>query len=111
MSLYNFEIIKCIGTGGFSRVFLTRFKPNGKFYALKLMEKEGLLESGKECVVTNERDIMVDLKSKHVLSLDYAFETKHFVALALEYCPGGELFYYLRKVRRMSEDDARYCFI
>lgn len=26
-------------------------------------------------------------------------------------CPGGELFYYLRKVRRMSEEDARYCFV
>ena len=43
ISLANFEIIKCIGTGGFSRVFLARYKPNGKFYALKLMEKEGLL--------------------------------------------------------------------
>ena len=40
-------------------------------------------------MVTNERDIMVDLNSSHVLNLDYAFETKHFVALALEYCPGG----------------------
>jgi serine/threonine protein kinase len=26
-------------------------------------------------------------------------------------CPGGELFYYLRKVKRMTEDEARYCFI
>jgi hypothetical protein len=40
-------------------VFLSRHYHTGKFYALKLMEKEGLLESGKECVVTNERDIMV----------------------------------------------------
>jgi hypothetical protein len=26
-------------------------------------------------------------------------------------CPGGELFYYLRKIKRMTEDEARYCFI
>lgn len=26
-------------------------------------------------------------------------------------CPGGELFYYLRKIRRMTEDEARYCFV
>jgi serine/threonine protein kinase len=51
--LTDFEIIKCIGTGGFSRVFLTRLKATGVFYALKLMEKEGLFESGKECVVSN----------------------------------------------------------
>jgi serum/glucocorticoid-regulated kinase 2 len=45
--LKDFEIIKCIGTGGFSRVFLARLKANGVLYALKLMEKEGLFETGK----------------------------------------------------------------
>lgn len=53
VKLSDFEIVRCIGTGGFSRVFLSRYQPTGKFYALKLMEKEGLLDSGKECVVTN----------------------------------------------------------
>ena len=42
IQLKDFEIIKCIGTGGFSRVFLARMKRTGTFYALKLMEKEGL---------------------------------------------------------------------
>lgn len=26
-------------------------------------------------------------------------------------CPGGELFHYLRKVRRMGEEEARFCFV
>jgi serine/threonine protein kinase len=39
IKLSDFEIVKCIGTGGFSRVFLARLKANGTFYALKLMEK------------------------------------------------------------------------
>jgi serum/glucocorticoid-regulated kinase 2 len=26
-------------------------------------------------------------------------------------CPGVELFYYLRRVKRMTEDEARYCFV
>ena len=47
------------------------------------MEKEGLFESGKECVVTNEREIMCDLDHPQILRLEFAFETKHFVALAL----------------------------
>jgi len=73
------------------------------------MEKEELAGSGKECVVTNERDIMVGLDNPYVLRLDYAFETPNFVAFALECtpsmdldCPGGELFYYLRKIKRMT---------
>ena len=82
--LSDFDIIKCIGTGGFSRVYLARLKATGVFYALKLMEKEGLFESGKECVVNNERNIMVGLNSPFLVNLEFAFETKHFVALALE---------------------------
>ena len=39
VKLSHFEIIKCIGTGGFSRVFLAKYLHTGKFYALKLMEK------------------------------------------------------------------------
>jgi hypothetical protein len=69
IQLSDFDIIKCIGTGGFSRVFLTRLKATGVFYALKLMEKEGLFESGKECVVSNERNIMVELKSPYIVNL------------------------------------------
>lgn len=29
----------------------------------------------------------------------------------LDWCPGGELFYYLKKNKRMSEDKARFYFI
>lgn len=35
-------------------------------------------------MVINERDIMVDLDNKYILSLQHAFETKHFVVLSLE---------------------------
>jgi serum/glucocorticoid-regulated kinase 2 len=28
----------------------------------------------------------------------------------IEYCAGGELFYLLRKIKRMSEEEARFYF-
>lgn len=39
ITLKNFDIIKPIGSGGFSKVYLCRFKEDGKFYALKMIEK------------------------------------------------------------------------
>ena len=39
--------------GGFSRVFLVKLKATGQFFAMKLMDKEGLLESEREGVVLN----------------------------------------------------------
>ena len=35
-------------------------------------------------MVINERDIMVELDSPQLVNLEFAFETKHFVILALE---------------------------
>jgi serum/glucocorticoid-regulated kinase 2 len=46
-----------------------RLKASGVFYALKLMEKDGLVDSGKECVVMNERNIMVRLKNPYIVNL------------------------------------------
>lgn len=29
----------------------------------------------------------------------------------MDYCPGGELFYLLRRVKRMSEEEAKVYFV
>jgi serum/glucocorticoid-regulated kinase 2 len=43
ISLGDFKIIKTLGSGGFSNVYLVRAKFNGCFYALKLMKKDFIL--------------------------------------------------------------------
>ena len=37
------------------------------------------------------------------VKLFYTFESKYFLVFVLEYCPGGELFYQLKQVKRMNE--------
>ena len=44
-SMKLFEFIKCIGTGGFSKVYLVR--AYGILMALKVIEKEFIIKSGK----------------------------------------------------------------
>ena len=39
VDINSFEIIRCIGAGGFSKVFLGRYKANGQFYAMKMINK------------------------------------------------------------------------
>mgnify|MGYP001951032508 CR=1 FL=1 len=40
-----------------------------------------------------------------------SFETQHYLFFGMEFCNGGELFNLLRKVRRMSENDAKFYFL
>ena len=45
IGLKDFRLIRCLGTGGFSLVYLARDKWKGDFYALKLIGKAFILES------------------------------------------------------------------
>ena len=40
--------------------------------------------------------------------MDYAFQSNSKLFFALEYCPGGELFFYLSQIGRFKEDAARF---
>ncbi|CAD8064317.1 unnamed protein product [Paramecium primaurelia] len=111
VTLKDFTLVKCIGVGGFSRVYLVRKRDNGKFYALKLIDKSFIMENQKEVIVQNERDIMVNMDNQYITPLHFAFETKYYIAFVLDYCSGGELFFHLRKLKRLSEQDAKYYFV
>ena len=40
--------------------------------------------------------------------MDYAFQSDSKLFFVLEYCPGGELFFYLNQIDRFKEDVARF---
>ncbi|CAD8198047.1 unnamed protein product [Paramecium pentaurelia] len=110
VSLKDFIFVKCIGVGGFSRVYMVKKKSNGRFYAMKLIDKEFILQHKKQGIVQNERDIMTVLDHPFIIKLEYAFESKNFIIFVLEFCSGGELFWQLRQVKRMTEYQARFYF-
>ncbi|CAD8101305.1 unnamed protein product [Paramecium primaurelia] len=110
ITLKDFVFVKCIGVGGFSRVYMVKKKSNGRFYAMKLIDKEFILQNKKQGIVQNERDIMTVLDHPFIIKLEYAFESKNFIVFVLEFCSGGELFWQLRQVKRMTEDQARFYF-
>lgn len=45
VQLKDFDIIKCLGSGGFSTVYLVRGNFNGKYYAMKVIDKSFIIES------------------------------------------------------------------
>ncbi|CAD8058949.1 unnamed protein product [Paramecium primaurelia] len=110
VSLKDFEFIRCIGVGGFSKVYLVREKKTGQFYAMKLIEKKPIMQQNKQNIIQNERDIMFNLNHPFIVKMQYAFESRKYLVFVLEYCSGGELFYLLRKVKRMSEEEAFFYF-
>ncbi|CAD8110706.1 unnamed protein product [Paramecium sonneborni] len=111
MSIEDYDILKCIGVGGFSRVYLVRKRDNGLFYAMKLIDKNFILKSNKEIIICNEKYVMEQLNSPYLAKLFYSFETKFYLVFVMEYCAGGELFYHLRKWKRLQEPLAKQYFV
>ncbi|EAR98561.2 Serine/Threonine kinase domain protein (macronuclear) [Tetrahymena thermophila SB210] len=111
VGLESFHLIRCIGLGGFSRVYLVQKKDTGKMFALKLIDKKFIIENKKEVIVQNERNIMASIAHPFLLKLEYSFESKSYLGFCMEYCAGGELFYHLRRIKRMSEEMARFYFV
>lgn len=116
----HFEPIEVIGRGGFSSVILgigqtVRKRDTGKLYADKKLSKAYLLTQSKVSQVYNEREVLAMVNSPFVIKLHWAYQTVrsnqdislHFVT---EFCPGGELFYLLQRVGRLSESQALFYF-
>jgi len=60
--------------------------------------------------ILTERDVLTAASSSWLVRLLYAFQDPKYVYLAMEYVPGGELFYYIRLYGNLSTEITRfYC--
>lgn len=54
----DFEHIKVIGRGGFSRVLLVRKKDTGRLYAMKILKKNKIIREKKVKPIISEREVL-----------------------------------------------------
>ena len=115
MSLGHFDPVKVIGKGGFSRVVEVRKRDTGAIYAVKIMNKAFLLREDKASQILSEREILAKSTHPFIIKLHWAFQTvtstqQTDLFLVLDFCPGGELFFHLRNLGRLTEEQARFYF-
>ena len=70
---HDFEQIKVIGRGAFSRVILVRKKDTGRLYAMKIMRKDKLAREQKVKPIINERKIMEKINHPFIIKLYWSF--------------------------------------
>ncbi|OMJ80473.1 hypothetical protein SteCoe_19276 [Stentor coeruleus] len=110
VSLSHFTPLKVIGKGGFSHVTAVRKKDSGQLFAIKTMSKSFVLGEGKTEQIMTEKEILIRVKHPFIVSIYWAFQSASKLHLALELCPGGELFYHLHNLGRFTEDQAKFYF-
>lgn len=109
LTVDNFELIKVLGKGSFGKVMLTRKKddPSGTLYAMKTLRKAALVKRNQLAHTATERKILQQIHCPFLVHLVYAFQTPEKLYMVLDYMGGGELFFWLKKDRRFSENRCR----
>ena len=114
LSIQDFNLLKVLGKGSFGKVMLVRRcdeKCNegerDTLYALKTLRKSTLITRNQLAHTATERQILQDLHSPFLVHLVYAFQTIDKLYMVLDYMGGGELFFWLRKEKRFSENRCR----
>lgn len=66
-------------------------------YALKALKKKTLIVKKQLKYAISEANVLKKANHPFIINLYYAFQTPHFLYLALDYCPGKDLSHHLAR--------------
>ncbi|KAJ7276428.1 AGC/NDR protein kinase [Mycena haematopus] len=89
-------------------VRLVQKTDSGKVYAMKLLNKEAMLQKDQLAHVRAERDVLAESVSDWIVQLYYSFQDPIYLYLVMEFLPGGDLMTMLIKYDTFSEDVTRF---
>ena len=99
-----------LGQGTFGKVKLGIYLPNNEKVAIKILEKNRIVEKDDEIRVKREFDMLAQFNHPNVILVAEIFESEDSFYSVMEFCEGGELFNYIVKKNRLSEDESAYFF-
>ena len=105
----NYILKENIGEGNFGKVKLAIYKPTGEEFAIKIMNKKKIKKKMKN-IIFKENEIITKFNHINVIYVFQIIEDPEYYYIVMEYCKLGELFDYIIKRRRLSENEASNFF-
>uniref|UniRef100_A0A3Q3VSR6 Serine/threonine-protein kinase Sgk1 n=1 Tax=Mola mola TaxID=94237 RepID=A0A3Q3VSR6_MOLML len=105
----DFDFLKVIGKGSFGKVFLAKPRHDGKYYAIKVLQKKIILNRKEQKHIMAERNVLLkNVKHPFLVGLHYSFQTTDKLYFVLDFVNGGELFFHLQRERTFPEPRAKF---
>uniref|UniRef100_A0A3B3X865 Serum/glucocorticoid regulated kinase family member 3 n=1 Tax=Poecilia mexicana TaxID=48701 RepID=A0A3B3X865_9TELE len=105
----DFDFLKVIGKGSFGKVFLAKRRHDGKYYAVKVLQKKVILNRKEQKHIMAERNVLLkNVKHPFLVGLHYSFQTTDKLYFVLDFVNGGELFFHLQRERTFPESRAKF---
>ncbi|XP_053728848.1 G protein-coupled receptor kinase 5 isoform X2 [Synchiropus splendidus] len=106
----SFRQYRLLGKGGFGEVWACQVRATGMMYACKKLEKTHVKKRKGETMALNEKELLESLDSRFVVSLAYAYETKHDLCMVLTMMSGGDLRFHIYSIGTPGLDKDRVRF-
>ncbi|XP_014273790.3 serine/threonine-protein kinase SIK3 [Halyomorpha halys] len=100
-----YKLEQTIGKGNYAVVKLATHVVTNTKVAIKIIDKSKLDEDNLKKIF-REIQILMKLRHPHIIRLYQVMETDRMIYLVTEYAAGGEIFDYLVKNERLSEEQA-----
>lgn len=102
--------MKLIGKGAFGKVTLGIHKLTGKSVAIKTFEKSYMKDDFSRKKVFQEVYILKKIHHSNIIRLLEVFESSKHFFIVMEYAGAGDLLHYVKKKRRLPENEAKFIF-
>jgi len=104
----DYLALKHLGEGSVGAVTKVMHRSSGRIYALKVIDKQHILEHDLGAQLLQEVQTQLKVKHPNLLRCHDYFEDEGSVFLVLEFATGGDLHRHLKRKGPMSEPDAAY---
>ena len=108
--LSSYKIIKDLGEGTFGKVKLGEHFPTKEKVAIKILEKEKIVDEGDRERVSREIQILKIIRHPNITQLYEIIEDETKLYLIMEYAKNGELFDYIVSQQRIKETESSKFF-
>lgn len=75
---------------------------------MKVLKKKFIRQKKQVRNTWAERRILEKVTHPFIVKLNFAFQSDKKLFLVLDYCPGGELFFYISHIGRFKECSAKF---
>ena len=106
----RFTLLETVGQGTFGEVMLAVERHTRESVAVKILEKEKIIDEDSRQRLVNEIQILHRVQHNNLVQLLEVIEEADRIYLVTEYVGGGELFSYIVQKGRLDEAEASRLF-
>ena len=108
VTINDFILLKAVSSGAYGKVILARKKNTNDFFAIKVLDKQKMVEKNVVEFVMNEKNIISQVNNDFIVRGVYTFQSTKFLYMVMEFMKGGDFSALLEKVGAFDEEPAKY---